>query len=290
MPVVELSVDVTYQCPFSCPFCSSSQNTLPVDMGLDTALACLDFAHRIGKNGPIVITIGGGEPITLDILSLFISVWSKNSNIIKLCTTAGTEVEKDYWRTLSSIGLRIIHLSIPCVRDCQDVIGENYEFAVVDRNIERIMNAGIEIYVNFVLTKMNSNSFDEVLGYCISKGIKKIRVLGLAKQGRAIKNWRRIALPNSEIEFVVKRITERFRGLPITLEFAGLPNYERCTHMDNGRCLGGKSFFHINTSGDVYPCPSTKSIKSERIGSVFDFKGILAFKRFPCEENRILES
>lgn len=288
MSGVELSVDVTYKCPFSCPFCSSSQNTVLTDMELDTASKCLDFAHKICKNGPIAITVGGGEPTTSNILSLLISIWSENGNMIQLCTTGAIEVEKNYWRALSSVGLRIIYLSIPCVRGCQDVIGKNYEFAVVDRNIERIMNAGIEIYVNFVLTKMNSNSFDEVLNYCISKGIKKMRVLGLAKQGRAIKNWERIALSNSEIEFLVKGIIGRSRSLPLTLEFAGLPSYERCTHMDNGRCLGGKSFFHINTNGDVYPCPSTKSIKSEKIGSVFDSKRILTFKGFPCEKNRIV--
>lgn len=288
----ELSVDVTYKCPFSCPFCSTPQRTLLPDMKLDTALKCLDLGRKICKNGQIVITITGGEPTSLDTLPLLMSAWAKHNTIIRLCTTAAIDVGKNYWHDLyRSYGLKTIYLSLHCASDknCQNIFGEKYKFTVVDKNIDFVMDAGITIYVNFVLTKLNVGIIDEVFNYCIKKGIKRIRILGLAKQGSAIINWDKIAITKSEIEIFLKKISKRFRNSPMKLEFAGLPNYKRCTHTcNNERCLGGENFFHITTNGDIYPCPSVKSIKSEKIGSVFRPPKIFTSNKFYCETNRLV--
>jgi MoaA/NifB/PqqE/SkfB family radical SAM enzyme len=286
--MIELSIDVTYECPFSCPFCSSPQNLLLPDMKLGTASRSLDFAHEISKNDVIVVTITGGEPLTLDSLPLLISTWARDNNVIRLCTTAAFSVEKNYWHNLRSQGLQSIHLSLHSIpgKNYKNIFGEKYKFAVVDKNVEWVMAAGIEIYVNFVLTSVNVNSFDEVLDYCINKGIKKIRILGLAKQGKAIKNWGKLTLFGEEEGFI-KHALEIARSHPVKLEFAGLPNHRRCTHTDdNGKCLGGKRFFHINTNGDIYPCPSVKSVGAEKIGSIFHPQRISVTDRFPCEATR----
>jgi len=291
MVTFELSIDVTYKCPFSCLFCSSPRDILLPDMNLRTASKCLDFAHRIFKNGPITITVTGGEPLTLDTLPVLISAWAKDSTIIRLCTTGVIDVGKNYWQALKSTGLQSVFLSLHCIsnKTRNNIFGEKYEFNIVNTNVERIMAAGINIYINFVLTKLNANSFDEVFDYCIKKGIKRIRVLGLAKQGEATKNWNKIATDTEIGKSFIEHASKMSHNSLVELEFAGLPQFKRCSHTDDkGQCLGGKNFFHINTNGDLYPCPSTKSIRSERIGSVFDFKGTLVFSRFPCEENRIL--
>jgi len=118
-------------------------------------------------------------------------------------------------------------------------------------------------------------NIDEICKYCTKRGIKKVRLLGLSKQGRAIKNWDQLSISDKENLAIVKYASELSIKRGISVEFAGLPNHRWCTHSDeNGRCLGGKSFFHINTNGDIYPCPSVKSIKSKKIGSVLCPQGI----------------
>jgi len=291
MVTFELSIDITYKCPFSCPFCSTPQSHLLPDMKLDTALKCLDFGYKSCKNEPIMITITGGEPLILDTLPKFMSMWNKDNTIIRLCTTAAINVGKNYWRELYSYGLKTIFLSLHCISNtnCKNIFGDKYSFAIVDQNLEWIMATGMDIYVNFVFTKLNANAFDEVVNYCIKKRIKKIRILGLAKQGKANINWDKIAITKSEIEFFLKKISERFSNSFIKLEFAGLPSYKRCTHVDKkGKCPGGRNFFHINTNGDIYPCPSVKAINSEKIGSVFHSSKIFAPHRFYCETNRVV--
>ena len=269
----ELSVDVTYECPFSCPFCSSPQSDLLPGMDVDVAQRCLNFASNISnaQAGETEISITGGEPLTLSELPSLISLWATGSNEVTLCTTAALDVGKGYWQHLRSYGLETTRLSLHSVLedDCQAIFGNKYSFAIVDRNLELIMAAGIAVQANFLVSRLSLGGLDNVWAYCLEKGIEKIRVLGLCKQGRAIKNWNRISVSEQEKASFVRYVSELSAKDEISVEFAGFPNHRLCSHSDdNGRCLGGISFFHVNTNGDIYAWPSVKSIAAERIWSV----------------------
>lgn len=285
----ELSVDVTYKCPFSCPFCSSPQSDLLPDMDLDVAQRCLAFASNISnaRAGEREISITGGEPLTLGELPLLISVWAAGSDAVTLNTTGALDVGKKYWQHLRSCGLQTVRLSLHSVveGDCQAIFGSKYSFAIVHRNIELMMAAGITVQPNFLVSRLSIGSFDAVWAYCLKKGIEKIRVLGLCKQGRAIKNWDSILVSEQEKALFVRHVSKLSAKDEISAEFAGLPNHRPCSHSDeNGRCLGGINFFHINTNGDIYACPSVKSIAAKRIGSVLQPSPStwVSSGRFPC--------
>lgn len=292
MSEFELSVDVTYNCPFSCAFCSSPDNNLAQSMNLDIASLCLNFAYKIynHKDDRITITITGGEPLTLDELPLFILRWSNKLNIINLCTTAALDMGIRYWHDLYYCGLKTVRLSLHSISEenCRAIFGRKYSFSAVNKNIELMMDAGITVHANFLLSKLSASNIDEVWSYCFRKGIRKVRVLGLCKQGRAIDNWDRISLSQQEEALIVKHIDELSTKYGINAEFAGLPNHKWCSHSDeNERCLGGTSFFHINTNGDIYACPSVKSVKSEKIGSVYHPKIIVPKQNiFNCLSRR----
>lgn len=274
MRLFELSMDVTHNCPFSCPFCSSPDNTSLPNIDLDTVLACLDFLGKLSnlKTDQTIISITGGEPLTLEELPLLMSVCSQRVAAINLCTTAAIYKENKYWRELHSYGLETLFLSLHSVSKdkCLATFGNKYDFSSVDRNVELIVDAGITINANFLITRLSISSFDKVCQYCVKKSIKKVRVLELCKQGRAARNWSKIAISRQDRISFVEYASKVCSEYSLEVEFTGLPNYKRCSHSnENNRCLGGNTFFHINTDGDVYPCPSVKSIKSERIGSVF---------------------
>lgn len=269
----ELSVDVTYKCPFSCPFCSSLQSDALPNMDEEVATQCLDFVENThsDRTREVEISITGGEPLTLSELSSLIRLWATGSNKVTLCTTGALSLGKGYWQHLRSCGLQTLRLSLHSVLedDCQAIFGSKYSFAIVDRNLELIMAAGIRVQANFLLSRLSIGNFDNVWAYCLEKGIEKIRVLGLCKQGRAIKNWNRISVSEHEKALFATHVSELTAKDKISVEFAGLPNHRPCSHSDeDGRCLGGTSFFHINTNGEIYACPSVKSIAARRIGTV----------------------
>ena len=57
----ELSIDVTYNCPFSCAFCSSPQSGLPVSMNTGITCQCLNFIRDVFKAEKCIIGIMHGQ-------------------------------------------------------------------------------------------------------------------------------------------------------------------------------------------------------------------------------------
>jgi len=283
----ELSVDLTYNCHYSCPFCSSPYNVYLPDMTLDIADKCSVFIDGLpsSKTEQIEVTITGGEPLTSTKLPLFVSKWSEHGYKVNLCTTAALDMGKAYWKNLFLSGLQSVRVSLHSIspEGSQTIFGRKYLFAIVAKNIEQIRNAGITLNANYLLSRLNANSFDDVQNYCFLNGIKTIRVLGLTRQGRAVGNWESLCLASEKQASIIEHIGNLLNHGP-DLEFAGLPNHKWCTHTDrNGNCLGGTSFFHVNTNGDIYACPSVKAIPSQRIGSVLSPAGVTERKTLqPC--------
>lgn len=288
----EISVDITYNCHFRCPFCSSARENKKGDMDLNTAKKCLDFIelHNQAKY-PTIISITGGEPIFSDNLPNFVNVWAHKRHKVILCTTGGVDVERGYWNKLRSLGLQEVRVSLPAVSEkkCLEIFGEKYNIFAVERNIDLMRKSGLSLCLNFLLSQLSITNFDEVLKFCKKNGLDKIRILGLSKQGRASTNWNQISLTRMEEMKFVKHVDKIANCEDINFEFVGLPNHKWCSHSDNREeCLGGITFFHVLTNGDVYPCPSVKSIVEERIGSVFSTQKIVYGER-QCKRKAMLE-
>jgi len=139
MEKIELSVDVTYRCLFSCLFCSSIDTLYPMDMQIDTAEKVINFidAKNKLKNKNSVITITGGEPLIFNELSLFISEWTKNSCEVNLCTTGAIMKDENYWDRLSQAGLKSVRLSMHSVSSakCKTIFGSKYSFDTVNSDL-----------------------------------------------------------------------------------------------------------------------------------------------------------
>ena len=141
----------------------------------------------------------------------------------------------------------------------------------VNSNISLILKKGIAVDVNYVVSKVSETDYNSVIKYCLDRKVRLLRILGLAKQGKAVRNWEKVKLSILEEADLIEKINDLAESHGMSVEFVGLPNQMRCSHSDLfGRCLGGREFFHVNTNGDIYPCPSTKSLIKRKIGSVFD--------------------
>jgi len=271
----EISLDVTYDCPFDCPFCSSREGAAPMRMSAGVASSCAEFMQNLrslrGSNVEIAIT--GGEPLGFRDLNAYLRAWSKHVSEAILCTTCGLDMLPSQWSALAGAGLSTVRMSLHCVsaHSCLEIFGNAYCPGIVEANVDRLTKAGIALDVNFLLTTPTASHFQEVLEFCVQKPVRSIRVLGLSRQGRAPLNWTQLNMPPQVQVEVAQRIRAQCAQVGLPVEFSGLMSVSPCTHSDNdSACLGGSSFFHINTNGDIYPCPSVKSLPEFRIASVMD--------------------
>jgi pyrroloquinoline quinone biosynthesis protein E len=269
----EVSVDVTYQCPFHCPFCSTAPRNELGEMSLGVARGCARFLQRLSKRfgGPVTVAVTGGEPTAAPSLLQYFRLWSKRGNYITLCTTGAVRRDGEYWCRLASSGLRTVRLSLHTVSNekARLIFGTQYSLQTVEENIKAIVSSGVALHINFVVSEISRAGVAQIVQFCAHHGATKFRLLGLARQGRALKNWQRISVCHDEQLEVAQGAAQKCARHGLAIELAGMDT--GCSHSDpEGNCLGGYSFFHVNTDGDIYPCPAMKSIREHRIGSVLD--------------------
>jgi len=273
MNKIELSVDATYTCPFSCSFCSNENLHALPNMEYATAMQCRSFLSGILEvyDLPCEIAIAGGEPIADVNLEHIIGVFSQLEDCtITICTTGALSKSKDYWIGLKNSGLSRVRLSLHSMDDqiCKRLFGNRYKLSVVLKSIENILASNIGIDINFLVTAINVDCLSDVCKLMQDYNLNGIRILGLSKQGNAARNWDTLKIDISESDLLnMKQICADYNVNPV---FSGIGNINSCTHADqNGNCTGGRTFFHINTNGDVFGCPASKSIKTHRIGNIY---------------------
>lgn len=274
MSIVEVSIDINYQCPFACPFCSTGSNLIPTEINLDTAEHCLEFMKQIfeRQRSDIRVVISGGEPLISDKLESYIELWHSVSKDITLCTTGALEMGLNYWKDLRHAGLQTARLSLHSTSEhiTKGLFGESYSLPIVDATMKHIAEANIILDINFVLNRFTINHIEDIFRYSKDQQIRCVRILGLSRQGQAVQNWESLKISEKEEHQATETINKMSLAYKIAVEFAGLPSATWCSHSDNkGNCLGGNTFFHITTNGDIYPCPGLKSMESYRIDSVF---------------------
>lgn len=122
---------------------------------------------------------------------------------------------------------------------------------------------------NFLLTALTVDEASGVIEFCSREGFERLRVLGLARQGRASKNWEVIKAPAFTEGEAIRAIEDQCLSARLQVEFVGFPGQTPCAHADeHGHCLGGLRLFHVATDGRLFPCPSVKAIPERAIGQL----------------------
>ena len=267
----EITIDTNYNCHLKCSFCSTGDSLSPLEMPNAVAEDCLRFFRFLKSNinQNIVLVITGGEPLLFNALPHHIKLWGETAESIILCTTGTVQKDYEYWADLYSKGLKCVRLGMSWTGTDGLDNNELPLKRVSDLTVSNLTKIGIEIEANFLLNRQSISKMNDVFKYGSEGNFSKVRILGLSNQGQATKNWDKISLTTKEINLAIDRAKQLSLLHNIRVEFAGLPEASSCSHSDSdGKCLGGKSFFHIITDGTIYPCPSVKSVDTYSIGTV----------------------
>ena len=224
MKNIEVTVDINYNCNMNCSFCSTAPRLTPLQMSDNTADKCLDFLKRLNNRGGVALVISGGEPLLSDKLEAFLKTWGTVSDEIILCTNGTISKSRKYWRRLYSYGLRSIRLSLHGVSEENSklIFGPAYSLATVKKTIDYVSQEQVAIDINYVLTQINIDQLETVFKFCSKNNIRSLRILGLARQGRAEKNWESLSLSEGCCKDVVAKAREMSLGYGVDVKFAGL--------------------------------------------------------------------
>lgn len=256
---IMVDFEITDRCPYRCFFCEGDiPNIDPVPELLSTK-ECFRIFEKLANAGVFDVFFTGGEPF----------LRSDLPDLIKYCFDVGLEpcistnaFHLDEFKLKRIIEAGLDHLQVSI--QGPDVIHESIvrrpgSYSMVMKNLEKLVENGVEIEVACVGLKENLEYIPELIRQVAVLGIKKFRIL------RYVPGHRREMLehipPRGVVEDSLPKIMEAVKEYNVELLLSFCPGLTMSPtpifegiHPVTFTCPAGKAEFTILPNGDVYPC------------------------------------
>lgn len=301
-----ITYSITHQCNLMCKFCnvpkgSDSFNEINIDTFIDFLINIKPYILR-KEEGGFGLVITGGEPtLRIQKCMKIIDVCNKYS-IPTYLSTNGTLIDKKMAKSIIDIGPSVVSISLDSMdSNIHDFIrGQEGAFFSTKKGIENLISykrENIKIMVQTVLNKYNIHSIGDIIEYC---GYNSINIFGFQPidserkdvntklsycQPDDVEKLENVIIegkkkwPNLKLEpkWYIRLIIDYFKNVMV------LPGWYYNMY---GPCWGGKSYFHIDPYGNVYPCivtyhkfNSNYNIKKSNIISILTNGELNCFRR-----------
>jgi pyrroloquinoline quinone biosynthesis protein E len=265
--IKEVSLDLTYDCPFKCIHCSNPSDVK--DVSVNALLESLQYL--LDTYDVQVVEVGGGEPL---IHKKFIEVSELvPKSVRKILYTSGgvgfdgnAYVSRSDADILKKVGYQQANVSFFSVQ--KDI--HNYFFGAGDvytntlKTIKNMVDAGLHVCGHVVLTKINYSQVVSTVTFLKEIGVNDVRFLRFVAQGRGKINRKKLGLTigHGEVISLLSNIRTIFPNMNVSI--AGFPEIQPCRPHDSIKlsCPAGLEFVHINVDGSIVPCPSFKNSSS----------------------------
>jgi uncharacterized protein len=265
-----LSLCLTRHCNISCRHCSvEALDTRGIQrMPLDIATRAVDVLALPSGRRQFRIVFFGGEPLLMPVewyqgLQAHLDSHPGMRFILGMQSN-GTLLTEPILQMLESLGIEL-SISLDGPPALNDVLRENG--SKVERNLRRLIEAGLDPRVLVVIAPHNAAHVAEILAYLRGLGVRKVRFNHLFPVGRAVDGSHlsdtqllqaRLALvddvlaqqddPEALRDVATCKLLEKFAR-----HLEGLHAQPRgdCTGYT---CHAGLSYFSVTPDGQVFPC------------------------------------
>ena len=253
----EITLEIIQRCLNECIYCSSnscrnSENILEFYL----CKKVIDEAVKMKFNQ---INISGGEPFLHPQIKNIIN-YAKEKGLIVHVYSSG--VYNDWGSgSLLPIPLDNEYKIDKIIFNMQADINELHSSIAFpginqstrDLSIMKALKLGFDTEINLVPMKCNLNHITETVKKAIDLGCKKINLLGLVMQGRAMENKDLIVMDNEDKEYldnILKSLKDDY-GNKIRI---GAP----LSKDSSSKCIAGKNKIVVRYDGMVFPCEAFK--------------------------------
>jgi len=250
--MIHLNLQLLYQCNFRCKICDfwkEEYRDYP-QLSIDQIRI---IEEKINELGPLIISLGGGEPLlNCDILSI-IKILSKNHYPVMISN--GWYINQENAKELFDAGLYEVSVSIdyidPKKHDKQR--GKEGAYSKAVEALKILKDARTKSYqrVHLISVVMDDNLMDIEPLILLAKEIGITYLVTLYSNGRGKKEY---IGRNEDISKHLLGLKKKYK------EFVALPGYlSKFTESVSGKkeiapCYAGKNLFNIGSNGDVSLC------------------------------------
>lgn len=265
-----LSLCLTHHCNINCSHCSvEAPDTRGIQrMPLDIATRAIDLLAVPSGRRQFRIVFFGGEPLLMPV-DWFFELQAHLAGLPQIdfilgMQSNGTLLTEAILQMLATLNIEI-SISLDGPPALNDVLRE--QGGKVERNLRRLVEAGLDPRVLVVIAPHNASHVGEILTYLRALGVRKVRFNHLFPAGRAAVGVHlddalllqaRLALvddvlshkgaPGVLLDVNTCKLLERYAR-----HLEGLPGAHRgdCTGYT---CHAGQTYFSVTPDGQVYPC------------------------------------
>lgn len=264
---------ITNKCNLNCTYCftKSSSSGSPDELQKKDILRVVD---KIGNSEASLVTLIGGEPLTLSFLPEVIERLTDYNKKVNLDTNGILLKEK--WSP-SYLKLNRIHLSLDSIDENEHNSQRGDHNKVID-SIEFLSKQPVNFGSIITVTSRNVKSLEDTGQFLIDNDAETISFNRMRYTGRGEKDCAKIN--NKEENMAVEQILRLKNKSPQTkMTTSGFYNKKL---FYNGLidklpfCMCGDVKVTINYDGNVYPCEVMPFLlPKEQLGSLFRTKNIL---------------
>lgn len=274
----ELWLNVTQDCNMKCKYCINRSKEIKSNkLDLGTIKRVIREYNNLSDDGTVVIT--GGEPLVrkdiIDILN-----YSKKFEIEVCLDTNGTLIDKDMAEKIVEASVDYVGISLDAPKKIQNKLyqGALYEKIVNGvKNLKREEEGNMGIYNLSLLCQKNKNYIEEITIKSIKLGFDSIYFQPLFPGAKEFYRKNKLRPEDYEIADEILRLKEKYSkyiGFNSDSYLEKMGEFIREGERNFG-CGGLSSYIHINSQGEIFPCPFSYDFSnSERfkLGNINNMK------------------
>lgn len=256
-------IRVTNACNLSCKHCSvSAGRKLEDELTFEEIKSIIS---QLSDMHVLHVVFTGGEPMLREDIYEMIR-FTRDKKIEPYIDTNATLIGKKEAEKLKASGLENAQVSLDGDKKKHNYIRGKKAFERAVRGIKALIEAGINVNINFVVSKANIGEIERVAGIASSLKAKSMSIERLVSTGRAAENKKMLGISSEEFNGAIERAMkvgeiENLRiniSDPLKILFDNNfieKNRERAKHAICGGCIAGVAAITISHNGDVLACP-----------------------------------
>jgi MoaA/NifB/PqqE/SkfB family radical SAM enzyme len=250
--LIHLNLQLLYSCNFQCRICDFWKDPYPGYPALSVDQVKI-IAQKLKSVAPLVISIGGGEPLLHKGLVEITEILSKDHFPVMICN--GWFVTPEIARNLFKAGMHEVSISVdyadPAKHDAQRGKKGAFEKAISALRIlhENRVNPEQRVHMISVIMDDNLDQIEPLIKIAKDMGITYL--ITFYSNGRGVKDSKDF---NTDVGKYLLSLKDKYK------EFVSLPGYvEQFTEAYNNPngitpCFAGKNLFNIDSQGNVTRC------------------------------------
>ncbi|WMJ86443.1 radical SAM protein [Anaerocolumna sp. MB42-C2] len=273
---------ITSRCNIRCKHCyiGEKQNLqLPAESNME-------IARKIVKSGAFVVTISGGEPLTVDELPKIVAYLMNNGLELHIFTNGIilpefiTRLEAEFGSVKKNM-LEFI-VSLDGLREVHDFMRGEGVFDKTTTGMKYAINRGYCVKTNTTVIPQNIDDIPRIIEFCQEIGVSNSQFSSLINRGWAAEHKDQIGMSADDQKRFVSTLqvftAEKDRNYsvfyspldksekkddPIVYQF--VDGEQKAIGRDTWKCGAGKGKCVINERGDVLCCPF---FEESKIGNI----------------------